>query len=78
MKYVAYLVLRRLRAPLIALIVVWSLSVLGYVLIPGVDNNGNTCSRGTDSTRVNKSEQSSGADNTILMEQDPIMTVVTP
>lgn len=41
MNYVAYLVLRRLRAPLIALIVVWSLSVLGYVLIPGVDNNGN-------------------------------------
>lgn len=41
MNYVAYLVLRRLRAPLIALIVVWSLAVLGYVLIPGVDGNGN-------------------------------------
>lgn len=40
MDYVAYLVLRRLRAPLIALIVVWSLAVLGYVLIPGVDNAG--------------------------------------
>ena len=40
MNYVAYLVLRRLRAPLITLIVIYSLSILGYVLIPGVDPNG--------------------------------------
>lgn len=41
MNYVAFLVLRRLRAPILALIVVWSVSVLGYVLIPGVDAQGN-------------------------------------
>ena len=41
MKYVAYLVLRRLRAPLITLIVIWSIAVLGYVLIPGRDDHGN-------------------------------------
>jgi len=40
MNYVAYLVLRRLRAPLITLIVIYSISVLGYVLIPGVDGDG--------------------------------------
>ncbi|WP_207061993.1 TrkA family potassium uptake protein [Motiliproteus sp. SC1-56] len=32
---------RRLRAPLISLIVVYSVSVLGFVLIPGVDDQGN-------------------------------------
>lgn len=41
MNYVAYLILRRLRAPLITLIVIYSISVLGYVLIPGVDGDGN-------------------------------------
>lgn len=40
MNYVAYLILRRLRAPLITLIVIYSVSVLGYVLIPGVDGEG--------------------------------------
>ena len=40
MNYVAYIVLRRLRAPLITLIVIYSMSVLGYVLIPGVDSEG--------------------------------------
>ncbi|MDX1694160.1 MAG: NAD-binding protein [Ketobacteraceae bacterium] len=37
---VAFLVLRRLRAPLILLVVVYSVNMLGYVLIPGVDSNG--------------------------------------
>ena len=41
MNYVAYLILRRLRAPLITLIVIYSISVLGYVLIPGMDSAGN-------------------------------------
>lgn len=36
------LVLRRLRAPLIVLITVYAISVLGMVLIPGIDENGNT------------------------------------
>ena len=40
MNYVAYLILRRLRAPLITLIVIYSISVLGYVLIPGIDGDG--------------------------------------
>lgn len=39
--YVAFLVLRRLRAPLIVLIVVYSVNILGYVLIPGQDPEGN-------------------------------------
>jgi voltage-gated potassium channel len=41
MNYVAYLILRRLRAPLITLIVLYSISILGYVLIPGIDDQGN-------------------------------------
>lgn len=41
MNYIAYLILRRLRAPLVTLIVIYSLSVLGYVLIPGQDGEGN-------------------------------------
>lgn len=36
-----YLLLRRLRAPLITLITVYSVSVLGFVLIPGIDDQGN-------------------------------------
>lgn len=41
LNYVAFLVLRRLRAPLILLIVVYSINILGYVLIPGQDPDGN-------------------------------------
>ncbi len=41
MNYVAYLILRRLRAPLISLIVIYSVAILGYVLIPGQDGEGN-------------------------------------
>lgn len=38
---VVFLVLRRMRRPLIALIVVYAVSILGFVLIPGTDNDGN-------------------------------------
>jgi Trk K+ transport system NAD-binding subunit len=41
MNYVAFLIMRRLRAPLITLIVIWSIATLGYVIIPGQDNDGN-------------------------------------
>jgi voltage-gated potassium channel len=41
MGHVFYLLLRRLRAPIITIIVVYSVSVLGFVLIPGVDDQGN-------------------------------------
>ncbi len=41
MNYVAFLILRRLRAPLIALISIYSVLILGYTLIPGQDANGN-------------------------------------
>ena len=41
MNNVIYLFLRRLRAPLITLITVYSISVLGFVLIPGLDDEGN-------------------------------------
>ena len=41
MNNVIYLFLRRLRVPLITLIVIYSVSVLGFVLIPGVDDQGN-------------------------------------
>jgi len=41
MNNVIYLFLRRLRFPLITLIVVYSISVLGFVLIPGIDDQGN-------------------------------------
>lgn len=41
MDYVAFLIMRRLRAPLITLIVIWSIATLGYVLIPGQDADGN-------------------------------------
>ncbi len=34
--------------------------------------------RGTDSTRVNRSEQSSGSERIVLIEQLPTVTVVTP
>lgn len=41
MPNIFYLLLRRLRSPLIVLIVVYSVSVLGFVLIPGIDDEGN-------------------------------------
>ena len=37
---VFFIVLRRMRAPLITLIVIYAISVLGLVLIPGVDGDG--------------------------------------
>lgn len=37
---VVFIILRRMRAPLITLIVIYAVSVLGLVLIPGVDGNG--------------------------------------
>lgn len=40
MRNVAFILLRQLRAPLIVLIVVYSVAVLGFVLIPGVDDHG--------------------------------------
>lgn len=41
MNNLLYLFLRRLRVPLITMIVVYAISVLGFVLIPGQDNEGN-------------------------------------
>jgi len=38
---VTALVLRRLRAPLLALIVTCAIAILGFVLIPGLDDKGN-------------------------------------
>ncbi|MES2365695.1 MAG: NAD-binding protein [Pseudomonadota bacterium] len=40
MKNVVFLLLRRLRTPLVLLTVVYAVTVLGFVLIPGVDNHG--------------------------------------
>ena len=40
MNNLVYLLLRRLRAPLIVLICVYAVSILGFVLIPGVDDQG--------------------------------------
>ena len=40
MGHVFYLLLRRLRAPIITIIVIYAISVLGFVLIPGVDDQG--------------------------------------
>lgn len=37
---VLFLVLRRMRAPLIAIILIYAVSILGLVLIPGVDDHG--------------------------------------
>ena len=37
---VLFLVLRRLRAPLITLLLVYAVSVVGLVAIPGVDGEG--------------------------------------
>jgi len=40
MQHIAFLLLRRLRSPLIVLICVYSISMLGFVVIPGVDDEG--------------------------------------
>ncbi|OFZ96445.1 MAG: potassium transporter TrkA [Betaproteobacteria bacterium RBG_19FT_COMBO_58_11] len=40
MQNVLFVLLRRIRTPLILLIVVYAISVLGFVLIPGVDDKG--------------------------------------
>ena len=40
MNNVIFVLLRRLHAPLIALIIVYAVSVLGFVLIPGMDDQG--------------------------------------
>ncbi|MEM7196290.1 MAG: NAD-binding protein [Pseudomonadota bacterium] len=41
MQHVFFLIMRRMRTPLIVLISVYAISVLGFVLIPGLDPNGN-------------------------------------
>ncbi|MCO6413073.1 MAG: potassium channel protein [Thiogranum sp.] len=41
MHNVVYLILRRMRLPLIIVIITYAISVLGLVLIPGVDDQGN-------------------------------------
>ncbi|RUM93997.1 MAG: potassium transporter TrkA [Thiothrix sp.] len=41
MPNIFYLLLRRLRSPLILMIVVYAVSIFGFVLIPGVDDQGN-------------------------------------
>ena len=40
MNNIVFVLLRRLHAPLIALIIVYAVSVLGFVLIPGMDDQG--------------------------------------
>lgn len=40
MNNVFYILMRRLRMPLITLIVIYSVSVIGFVLIPGIDDQG--------------------------------------
>lgn len=42
MNDIIWLTIRRLRVPLIVLIIIYFLSVIGMVLIPGVDDNGQT------------------------------------
>ena len=46
MNEVLFVILRRLRRPLIALIVAYAVSVWGLVLIPGVDEHGNVVRMG--------------------------------
>jgi Trk K+ transport system NAD-binding subunit len=41
MPNIVYLLFRRLRLPLIVLVGVYAISILGFVLIPGVDDKGN-------------------------------------
>ncbi len=40
MSNIFFLILRRLRAPIITIITIYAISVLGLVLIPGMDNHG--------------------------------------
>jgi voltage-gated potassium channel len=41
MNQVIFLILRRMRAPLVVIIIAYAVSILGLVLIPGVDDAGN-------------------------------------
>jgi voltage-gated potassium channel len=41
MKNIVYLLLRRMRLPLIVVVLAYAISILGMVLIPGVDDQGN-------------------------------------
>ncbi|MGB5606347.1 MAG: ion channel, partial [Gammaproteobacteria bacterium] len=41
MQNLVYLLLRRMRAPLIVVILAYAVTILGLVLIPGVDDQGN-------------------------------------
>ena len=41
MDSVFFLILRRMRRPLVSLVVVYSVSILGLIIIPGLDNEGN-------------------------------------
>ena len=41
MNSITFLILRRLRRPLLLLLTVYSIAVLGFTLIPGIDDNGN-------------------------------------
>ncbi len=41
MKNLVYLLLRRMRLPLIAVVFAYAISILGLVLIPGIDDHGN-------------------------------------
>jgi Trk K+ transport system NAD-binding subunit len=42
MKDLVYLLLRRMRLPLVVIILAYAISILGMVLMPGVDDQGNT------------------------------------
>jgi len=42
MNEVTALFLRRMQAPLILIVIVYSIAILGLILIPGVDDQGNT------------------------------------
>jgi voltage-gated potassium channel len=41
MKNIVYLLLRRMRLPLIVVVLAYAISILGMVLIPGIDDQGN-------------------------------------
>ena len=41
MNDILWLTMRRMRMPLIVLLVIWGISVFGLVLIPGLDPSGN-------------------------------------
>ena len=42
MQNIVFLFLRRMRQPLLTLLVVYAISILGFTLIPGLDEDGNT------------------------------------